>query len=101
MALLSLLTVGADLWSTRAQGSSPVLWIVAAGLFVFIAAILSALSAGRKISVYSSVVATLAAGAYGLALLTSVGWTMLIAAGFGVAAVYQATRQPNPEKGFQ
>jgi hypothetical protein len=87
MSLAAALTFPGYLWAIQGEGASPSLSIIALIVAVTIAALAGAGLRLRWLQARALAAATLGAAAFGLVLLTSYGWTMLLAAGFGAAAI--------------
>jgi hypothetical protein len=87
MSLAAALTLPGYLWGMQSEGASPSLSIIAVIVAVTIAALAGAGLRLRWLQAPALAAATLGAAAFGLVLLTSYGWTMLFAAGFGAAAI--------------
>ena len=87
MSLAAALTLPGYLWGMQSEGASPSLSIIAVIVAVTIAALAGAVRRLRWLQAPALAAATLGAAAFGLVLLTSYGWTMLLAAGFGAAAI--------------
>ena len=87
MSLAAGLTLPGYLWGMQSEGASPSLSIILVIVAVTIAALAGAMLRSRWLQAPALAAATLGAAAFGLVLLTSFGWTMLLAAGFGAAAI--------------
>jgi hypothetical protein len=92
MSFAAALTLPGYLWGMQSEGAPPSWSIIAVIVAVTIAALAGAGLRFSWLQAPALAGATLGAAAFGLVLLTSYGWTMLLAAGFGAAAILRERR---------
>jgi hypothetical protein len=93
MAIAALLTLLGYLWGVQGQGSSPSGWIIAVVAAITVGALGAIRLQPRRLQLVALIPATFAATCLGAVLFTSSGWTMVIAAVLGGAAIRDSYRQ--------
>ena len=93
MAIAALLTLLGYLWDVQGQGSSLSGWIIAVVAAITVGALGAVWLQPRRLQLGALIPATFAATCLGAVLFTSGGWTMVIAAVLGSAAIRDSYRQ--------